>query len=68
MLDFPGDSDGQESACSVEDLGRSLGWEDPLEEVMTAHSIIFAWRIPMDWGAWWGIVHGVAESQKWLSN
>ena len=48
MLDFPGDSDGRESACSVEDLGRSLGWEDPLEEVMTAHSIIFAWRIPMD--------------------
>ena len=48
MLDFPGDSDGKESACSVEDLGRSLDWEDPLEEVMTPHSIIFAWRIPMD--------------------
>ena len=25
---------------------RSLGWEDPLEEGMTTHSIILAWRIP----------------------
>ena len=24
------------------------GWEDPLEEGMTFHSSIFAWRIPMD--------------------
>ena len=27
---------------------RSLGWEDPLEEGMAAHSSILAWRIPMD--------------------
>ena len=25
---------------------RSLGWEDPLEEGMTSHSSILAWRIP----------------------
>ena len=25
---------------------RSLGWEDPLEEEMTTHSSILAWRIP----------------------
>ena len=25
---------------------RSLGWEDPLEEVMAAHPSILAWRIP----------------------
>ena len=30
----------------------SLGWEDPLEEVMATHSSILAWRIPMDRGAW----------------
>ena len=24
----------------------SLGWEDPLAEVMAAHSSIVAWRIP----------------------
>ena len=41
---------------------RSLGWEDPLEEGMATHSSILAWRIPMDRGAWWATVHGVAES------
>ena len=25
---------------------RFLGWEDPLEEEMTTHSSILAWRIP----------------------
>ena len=25
---------------------RSLGWEDPLEQGMAAHSSILAWRIP----------------------
>ena len=32
---------------------RSLGWEDPLEEGMTTHSSILAWRILMDRRAWW---------------
>ena len=38
---------------------RSLGWEDPLEEGMAAHSSILAWRIPMDRGAWRATVHGL---------
>ena len=42
---------------------RSLGWEDPLEEDMVTHSGILAWRIPMDRGAWWATVHGVAKSR-----
>ena len=29
---------------------------------MATHSSILAWRIPMDRGAWWATVHGVAES------
>ena len=29
---------------------------------MATHSIIPAWRIPMDRGAWQVIVHGVTES------
>ena len=41
---------------------RSLGWEDPLEEGMAAHSSMLAWRIPMDRGAGRATVHGVAES------
>ena len=39
----------------------SLGWENPLEEGMTTHSSILTWRIPMDRGAWWATVHGVAR-------
>ena len=39
-----------------------LDWEDPLKEGMETHSSILAWRLPMDRGAWWAIVHGIAES------
>ena len=42
---------------------RFLDWEDPLEESMATHSSILAWRTPMDKGAWWVTVLGVAESQ-----
>jgi len=40
---------------------HSLGWDDPLAEGITTHSSILACRIPMDNGAWWYKVHGVAE-------
>ena len=63
LIIFPGGSDGEESACDAGDLGSILGWEDPLEEGMATHSSILAWRIPMDRGAWWATVHGVAQSQ-----
>ena len=46
----------------------SLGWEDPLEEGMAAHSSIFAWRIPTDRGAWQATVHGIANCQTQLTN
>ena len=45
-LGFPGGSDGKESACKQEIWVWYLGWEDPLEKVMAAHSSILAWRIP----------------------
>ena len=45
---------------------RSLGWEDPLEKEMAAPSSILAWKIPMDRGASWAIVHRVAKSQTQL--
>ena len=35
---------------------------------MATHSGILAWRIPMDRGAWWAIVHSVTKSQTRLSN
>ena len=43
-------------------------WEDSLEEGMTTHSSILAWRIPMDRGAWQARIHGVAKSRTRLSN
>ena len=40
---------------------QSLGWEDPLEKGMAAHSSILALRILMVRGAWWAIVCGVTH-------
>ena len=47
---------------------QSLGWKDTLGQGITIHSSILAWRIPMDRGARWAIVHGVTKSQTQLSN
>ena len=47
---------------------QSLDWEDPLEEDMTTHSSIFAWRIPMDRSALWTTVHGAMMSWIQLSD
>ena len=63
-LGFPGGSDGKESACDAGDLslipesGRSPGKGNgnPLLEK------------PMDRGALWATVHGVANSQTWLND
>ena len=40
---------------------QSPGREDPLEEGMATHSSILAWRIPMDRGALWAIVHRITR-------
>ena len=45
-----------------------LGGEDPLKASLTAHSSIFAWRIPMDRGACQAIVHGISKIQTGLSD
>ena len=34
------------NARDIRDVGLILGREDPLEEGMTTHSSILAWRIP----------------------
>ena len=46
----------------------SLGQEEPLEEGMTTHSSILAWRIPMDRGDWRVTVHRVTKSRTQLNN
>ena len=42
---------------------QSLGQDDSLEKGLATHPSILAWRIPMDRGAWWAIVHRVAKSR-----
>ena len=42
---FPG---AQNPLAVRETWVRSLGWEEPLEEGMAAHSSILTWRLPMD--------------------
>ena len=42
---------------------RSLGQEDPLEDMAT-HSSILSCRIPKDRGAWRATVHEVTESDR----
>ena len=47
---------------------QSLGRDDPLEEGMATHSSVLGLENPMDRGAWWAAVHGVAKYQTGLSN
>ena len=62
-LDFPGGSDGKESACNAGDLGLILGsgrfpWEEngyPLQCSCLENAV--------DKGAWWAAVHGITKSQ-----
>ena len=50
-----------------ETWARSLGGEDPLREGLATHSSILL-ENPMDRGAWWATVHGVAKGQMWLKH
>ena len=45
------------------DAVPSPGREDPLEEGMATHAKYSCLGNPMDRGAWWAMVHGVAKSQ-----
>ena len=67
---FPGGTSGKEPPAHAGDKRGvwSLGGEDPLEEGSTIHSSVLTWRIPVDGGAWWATVHGVAKSQAQLSD
>ena len=65
---FPGVSAVKNLPAMQETWFLSLGRKDRLEEGMATYSSMLAWRIPMDRGAWQGIVHGVPKSWTQLSN
>ena len=57
MGGFPSGSEGKRLSSMWETRVRSLGWEDPLEKEMAAHSDILAWKIPwtrilLGYGPW----------------
>ena len=61
-MGFPGGSDGKESACNAGDLGLTPGsGRSPGEgnDYLLQYSCLENF---MDRGAWWAIVHGIAES------
>ena len=49
-----------------EEQVQSLGLEDPLEEEMSTHSSILAWKIPLTGQPAW-LLHGVTISRTQLS-
>ena len=65
-ISFPGGSDSKASACNVGDPGRGRGRSsgegngNPLQYLCLEN--------PMDRGAWYATVHGVAKSRTWLSD
>ena len=65
---FPGGSDGKASVYKAGDLGLIPGLErSPGEE--NGNPLQYSYlKNPMDRGAWWATVHGVAQSETWLSN
>ena len=46
VQNFPGDSDGKESACNARDPGSISGSERSPEKEMATHLGILAWEIP----------------------
>ena len=58
---FLGGSVSKELLAIQETQVWSLGWEDPLQEAMAAHSSILARRIPRTEESG-GLVNGVAKS------
>ena len=65
-MGFPGGSTVKNLLAMQETWIQSLGWEDPLEEDMATHSIILAWRIPMDRLQAWG--HRDSDTAERLSH
>ena len=68
LLDFPGGSKVKASACNVGDLGLIPGSGRSPGEGNGNPLQYSCLENPMDGGAWWATVHGVAKSWTRLSN
>ena len=66
--DFPGGSDGKDSAYNAGDPGLILGWGRSPGEGNGNPLQYSCLENPMDRGAWGATVHGVTESQTRLSD
>ena len=53
---------GKESACNTGDAGLIPGWGRFPEKEMATYLLYSCLENPMDRGAWWAQVHGVAKS------
>ena len=68
VLGFPCGSAGKESACNAEDLGSIPGsGRSPGEGNGNPLRYLYL-ENPMDGGAWWAAVYGVAKSRTRLSD
>ena len=65
-MDFPGGSDGKNLPVLQKTQVWSLGREDSLGEGNGYPLQYSCLKNPMDRGAWWATIHGVAKSQTWL--
>ena len=66
FVGFPGGSEVKVSTCNTGNLGSIPGWgRSPGEE--NGNPLQYSClENPMDRGAWWATVHGVAKSQtRW---
>ena len=68
MVGFPGGSEVKASACNAGDLGSIPGSGRSPGEGNGNPLQYSCLENPMDGGAWWATVHGVAKSQTQLSN
>ena len=62
LTSFPGGSDGKESACDTGDVGLIPGWGRSPGEGNGNPLQYSCLENPVDRGAWWATVHGVAKS------
>ena len=61
LMEFPSSSADKESACSAGDPGSIPGWERSPEEGNGNPLQYSCLENPMDRGAWWATVHGIAR-------